>query len=77
MNQDRFTKGQTVYRYYTAEPAFIYGTGKCQEQGVVLGPPIEWNGFLWIPVKWQHSQAPDLSHEKQVHLIGEVAGERV
>lgn len=61
MTEAKFVKGQKVCRYYTAEPAFIYGKGRIKEDGIVLGDPVEWDGELWVPVKWQCSICPDLS----------------
>ena len=56
-----FKKGDRVFRFYTAEPAFIYGGGRNQENGVVIADPFEWDGKVWVPVKWEFSPHPDLA----------------
>lgn len=61
-----FKVGDKVHRFYTAEPAFIYGPGQHREEGVVIHESFEWEGRSWVAVKWRHSQFPDLSAAESV-----------
>ena len=68
----KFKIGQKVFRYYTAEPAFIYGSGRMKEEGEVIGPPLLWNGLVWWPVAWQYANGhPDLTSEGSIHTAEE------
>ena len=64
-------KGDKVFRYYSCEPAIIYGSGKVKEAGEVIGDPIDWKGIIWIPIKWQYSQGPSLDAVCNIFLEGE------
>lgn len=67
-----FAKGQKVYRYYTCEPAFLYGGGKHRENGEVIGDTIEWDGGRWVPVIWEYAgNYPSLNLESNVYPITE------
>ncbi len=57
------TTGRKIYRYYTCEPAFIYGSGKSRENGVIIGDPVEFEGKRYWPVKWQFQHHPSLETE--------------
>ena len=64
-----FAKGDKVFRYYIAEPSYIYGNSRHQEKGVVLGDPVEYDGKLWIPVKWEYSNGyPSLALVENIYL---------
>lgn len=62
--------GDKVFRYYTCEPSFIYGSSRQKEYGEVIGDPIEWNGGSWVPVKWEYNLTPSLSLEQSMEVIG-------
>lgn len=63
-----FNKGDKVCRHYIAEPTFLYGGDKIKETGEVVADPIEWDGKLWVMVKWKYESIPELelaSHLEQ------------
>lgn len=75
----KFTKGQRVFRYYTCEPSFIYGSGRQKEEGEVIGEPIEFEGRKWVPVKWLYEYRrnghPSLDLESSIFPMGETSSE--
>lgn len=62
-----FTKGQKVYQYYTCEPAYIYGSGRCKEECEIIADPFEWDGKIWVPINTV--LGPSLSLASNLHPI--------
>lgn len=58
-------KGDRVYRYYSCEPAFIYGGGRHREEGVVIDDPFDHKNKLLVAVEWDCFPHPDPSFVSQ------------